>query len=198
MPHHEDPEEISIDCPVCHRSFSTFARLDDNLSEHEGRGNCGQTIRGPLPPLLNSRVRISAAAYGPAEKLQNCLRRPLHQSFLQRFRGLRQLRKRSYTVLNRRELRTTSHRGLLACPVSGRFELNEKKAGQNRLARLYRHNYISNSQPRPSGQASPIHRCLRLPAIRSEDRGVEAGVGTGAAIVRLGARVDLAIVCCGD
>jgi hypothetical protein len=29
-----DEYDAGIDCPVCHRSFSTYARLDDHLAEH--------------------------------------------------------------------------------------------------------------------------------------------------------------------
>ena len=45
----EDETDAGIDCPVCHRTFSTYSRLDDHLIEHEGPKrcrNCGETIRG--------------------------------------------------------------------------------------------------------------------------------------------------------
>lgn len=46
----EDEFDPSIDCPVCHRSFSSYSRFDDHLAEHEGPKKCrmcGETIRGP-------------------------------------------------------------------------------------------------------------------------------------------------------
>lgn len=62
----EDEYDAGIDCPVCHRTFSTFARLDDHLAEHEGPRRCktcGETIHGPYhrcryppsPELSNAR-----------------------------------------------------------------------------------------------------------------------------------------------
>ena len=44
-----DDDESSIDCPVCHQTFSTYARMDDHLAEHEGPKKCrqcGETIHG--------------------------------------------------------------------------------------------------------------------------------------------------------
>ena len=46
----DDEYDPSIDCPVCHRSFSSYARFDDHLAEHEGPKKCracGETIHGP-------------------------------------------------------------------------------------------------------------------------------------------------------
>jgi DNA-directed RNA polymerase subunit RPC12/RpoP len=45
-----DESEPEYDCPTCGRSFSTFARLDDHMAEHQGprRCNaCGETIHSP-------------------------------------------------------------------------------------------------------------------------------------------------------
>jgi hypothetical protein len=46
----EDQEEIAIDRPVCDRSFTTFASLDDHLAEHEGPRQCHTCgkIHGPI------------------------------------------------------------------------------------------------------------------------------------------------------
>ena len=38
----DEDESSGIDCPVCHRTFSTFARMDDHLAEHEGPKKCRQ------------------------------------------------------------------------------------------------------------------------------------------------------------
>src|ERR1039457_6840769 len=38
----DNDESSGIDCPVCHRTFSTFARMDDHLAEHEGPKKCRQ------------------------------------------------------------------------------------------------------------------------------------------------------------
>lgn len=49
MPHHDDNEEPELDCPLCGRGFSSFARLDEHMAEHEGPKKCrqcGETIRG--------------------------------------------------------------------------------------------------------------------------------------------------------
>jgi len=46
----DDEFEPEYDCPVCSHSFSSFARLDDHMAEHEGPRRCktcGETIRGP-------------------------------------------------------------------------------------------------------------------------------------------------------
>ena len=46
----EDEFDTGIACPVCHRTFSGYARLEDHMAEHEGPRqccNCGQLIRGP-------------------------------------------------------------------------------------------------------------------------------------------------------
>lgn len=43
-------DEPAYDCPTCRRSFSSFASLDDHMTEHEGFKqckNCGAIIRGP-------------------------------------------------------------------------------------------------------------------------------------------------------
>lgn len=45
----EDEFDPAIDCPVCHRSFSSYASLEDHVGKHEGPRqcrNCGETIRG--------------------------------------------------------------------------------------------------------------------------------------------------------
>jgi hypothetical protein len=45
----EDELDAGIDCPVCHRTFNTYARLEDHLVEHEGLRRChtcSETIRG--------------------------------------------------------------------------------------------------------------------------------------------------------
>jgi transcription elongation factor Elf1 len=50
MTRRADNEEPELDCPHCGRSFHSFARLDDHMSEHEGLkhcNGCGATIRGP-------------------------------------------------------------------------------------------------------------------------------------------------------
>ena len=47
----DDEYDAGIDCPVCHRSFSTYARLDDHLAEHQGPrhcNTCSATFRGPF------------------------------------------------------------------------------------------------------------------------------------------------------
>ena len=49
MSRHDDNEEPELDCSVCGRSFHSFSRLDDHISEHEGQKRCktcGETIRG--------------------------------------------------------------------------------------------------------------------------------------------------------
>ncbi len=46
----EDEFDTGIDCPVCYRTFPSYARLDDHMAEHEGPrrcSTCGETIRGP-------------------------------------------------------------------------------------------------------------------------------------------------------
>jgi len=45
----EDEFDAGIDCPVCHRTFPSYARLDDHMTGHEGprRCTCVETIRGP-------------------------------------------------------------------------------------------------------------------------------------------------------
>ena len=45
----DDDESSGIDCPMCHWTFSTYARMDDHLAEHEGPRKClqcGETIHG--------------------------------------------------------------------------------------------------------------------------------------------------------
>ena len=45
----DEDEFNGIDCPVCHRTFSTYARMDDHLAEHEGPKKCrqcGEMIHG--------------------------------------------------------------------------------------------------------------------------------------------------------
>jgi hypothetical protein len=45
----DDDETNGIDCPVCHRTFSTYTRMSDHLAEHEGLPHCrlcGEIIRG--------------------------------------------------------------------------------------------------------------------------------------------------------
>jgi hypothetical protein len=42
-------EKPELDCPLCGRGFSAFARLDEHIAEHEGLKRCrqcGETIRG--------------------------------------------------------------------------------------------------------------------------------------------------------
>jgi len=48
-----DESEPEYPCPVCGRTFRSFARLDDHLAEHEGPRRCrtcSETIRGPYHP----------------------------------------------------------------------------------------------------------------------------------------------------
>ena len=45
----DDEFKPEYDCPACGRSFSSFARLDEHLAEHEGPKKCrqcGETIHG--------------------------------------------------------------------------------------------------------------------------------------------------------
>lgn len=46
-----DNDELDgVDCPLCHRTFSTYASMAEHFAEHEGPkkcGQCGETIRGP-------------------------------------------------------------------------------------------------------------------------------------------------------
>lgn len=37
--------DAGIDCPVCRRSFSSYARFDDHLQEHEGPGKPAHDAR---------------------------------------------------------------------------------------------------------------------------------------------------------
>jgi hypothetical protein len=47
----DDEFDPGIDCPVCHRTFSTYARLDDHLAEHEGPPKV-QHVRGANRRIL--------------------------------------------------------------------------------------------------------------------------------------------------
>ena len=33
-------DEPAYDCPKCHRTLGSFARLDDHMAEHEGPRQC--------------------------------------------------------------------------------------------------------------------------------------------------------------
>jgi C2H2-type zinc finger len=46
----EDEFDPEYPCPVCHRSFGSYAALDDHLPKHEGPRQChqcGESIKGP-------------------------------------------------------------------------------------------------------------------------------------------------------
>ena len=45
----DDDEFDGIDCPLCHRTFSTYIRIAEHFAEHEGPKKCrqcGETIHG--------------------------------------------------------------------------------------------------------------------------------------------------------